>query len=562
MTGNTPASSRRPPGAPRTRPDWNTGPTGRRGFTLVEVVLSLAIMSILMTGLASAILIASHALPDDDSPTRAVVTSAEFVNLIAEELQSALWIRERTATSVEFAVPDRDGDGTAERIRYAWSGTVGDALTRQYNGGTVVDVIESVQGFDLGYELETVTEEYPGAPVEGAERELCSYDAWFDPKENTIDDDKWRAQYFTPSSLAADVVSWRVTRVLFVAKRENSNNELTYVQLRPAMETSAPASGILAQVEMYENSLPLDWQWKEIAFSDAPDIAPGEGLCFVFAHSGVGGPSGKILYEDDFASDYFKSADEGASWEPRAPEGLYYYVYGAVSTPGPPQTATRQYVTRVRIALRAGDELSARAVTTVQTLNSPELLSAMWETDFDGDPTLDHNGDGEPDWEDRIGTFRPASLAGGVWVDDSELVTLPDHDFATLTTVRVRFRSTQVGGSGVFRIHADQSGGTKVILAAHVELMADGTQKLTLLRNIDPATRIVTMRVTGLSSDFVELRLVIDPDLNTVSATVDGEHQGTYRYSTFVPAVSRHYASILGDGGTAEFDHVSVRVAE
>ena len=94
-------------------------PRGYRGFTLVEVVLSMAIMTILMTGLASAILIASHALPTDDSPARAVVESAQVVDVMAEDLRSALWIRERTATSVEFAVPDRDADGAAERIRPA-----------------------------------------------------------------------------------------------------------------------------------------------------------------------------------------------------------------------------------------------------------------------------------------------------------------------------------------------------------------------------------------------------------------------------------------------------------
>ena len=166
-------------------------PPGSRGFTLVELVLSLAIMSILMTGLASAIIIASHALPSDDSPSHVVVKASEVADQIAEELRSALWIRERTATSVEFAVPDRDANGTAERVRYAWSGTAGDALTRQYNGGTVVEISESVQEFDLGYELETVTEEYPGVPVEGAEEELCSYDSWYDPKDHTVDDDKW-----------------------------------------------------------------------------------------------------------------------------------------------------------------------------------------------------------------------------------------------------------------------------------------------------------------------------------------------------------------------------------
>jgi len=538
-------------------------PPGSRGFTLVELVLSLAIMSILMTGLASAIIIASHALPSDDSPSHVVVKAAELADQIAEELRLALWIRERTVRSVEFTVPDRDSDGLPERIRYAWSGTAGDPLTRQYNGGTVVEISESVQEFDLGYELETVTEEYPGVPVEGAEEELCSYDAWYDPEDHTVDDDKWRAQYFKPGSLPADTVIWRVTRVLFVAKRENSNNELTYVQLRTAGADGVPSEGILAQVEMYENSLPFTFQWKQIAFSGAPGVAPGRGLGLVFAHSGVGGPSARIVYEDDFASDYFRSSDQGASWEPRAPEGLFYYVYGTVSTPGPTQTATRSYVTRVNIILRTRDEPGSRVVTTTQTLNCPELLSGWWEADFDRDPRLDHNGDGNDDWVDGTGTFTPASLIGGVWQADSKLETAPDNDFVGLTTVDVRFRNTSIGGDGaVLRINADWSGGTYAPILACLQLQTDATQMLTVYKRTDESTSVRLVVVPGLSMDFVPLRLVIDPDLDTVSVTVDGVHRGTYGYSQFVPPEGKRYVTIYPDVSSAEFDYISVRVSE
>jgi len=136
-----------------------SAPTRGRGFTLAELVVSMVVMSILMVGLGSAILIASHALPDGERPATRIVQSASVAGQIVEELRSAIWIREHTATSVEFAVPDRDGDGNAERIRYAWSGTSGDPLTRQYNGGKVVDVLDDVNVFDLGYDLKAVTEE-------------------------------------------------------------------------------------------------------------------------------------------------------------------------------------------------------------------------------------------------------------------------------------------------------------------------------------------------------------------------------------------------------------------
>jgi prepilin-type N-terminal cleavage/methylation domain-containing protein len=146
----------------------------RTGFTLTELLLSTAIMGILMTGLASAILIASRALPDEGSVGSAVVGSAGVADQIVEELRAAIWIRERTPTAVSFTVPDRDADAVPESIRYAWSGTPGDPLTRQYNGGSVVHVLDDVHEFDLAYDLRMVTEEYPGPGIESAEILLAS----------------------------------------------------------------------------------------------------------------------------------------------------------------------------------------------------------------------------------------------------------------------------------------------------------------------------------------------------------------------------------------------------
>ena len=59
-----------------------------------------------------------------------------LVELLAD-LEFALAFSEKTDHALTFTVPDRDGDFISETIRYAWSGTPGDPLTRQYNGGAV-----------------------------------------------------------------------------------------------------------------------------------------------------------------------------------------------------------------------------------------------------------------------------------------------------------------------------------------------------------------------------------------------------------------------------------------
>ena len=60
------------------------------------------------------------------------------------ELNYALSFTERPVNVVEFTVADRDGDESPEFIRYAWSGTPGDPLTRQYNGGTIAELVRDV----------------------------------------------------------------------------------------------------------------------------------------------------------------------------------------------------------------------------------------------------------------------------------------------------------------------------------------------------------------------------------------------------------------------------------
>ncbi|MBU0617755.1 MAG: prepilin-type N-terminal cleavage/methylation domain-containing protein [Planctomycetes bacterium] len=538
-------------------------PHGCRGFTLVELVLSMAIMTILMTGLASAILIASHALPTDDSPARAVVESAQVVDVLAEDLRSALWIRERTATSVEFAVPDRDADGAAERIRYAWSDTAGDPLTRQYNGGSVVEVLQNVQELDLTYELKAVTEEYPGVPVESAEALLKSYNNSVSMFDAHVHNDLWWAEYFEPS-LPGDTVRWSVTRVLFVAKRDHDDDTTTRIQLRLPNADGTPSDTVVDEVAMPQLSLTDVYQWIEKSFADASGLSASQGLCLAFITNDSN--SAKLWIEDKDVFLPNAGLIEGVpAWKSiDTSRALRFYVYGAVFTPGPAQTATRQYVTGVGIALRAGDESTSRIVTAVQTLNTPELLSGWWEADFETDPTLDRNGDGGDDWVVRGGgAFNPGSLSDGVWYAYATLDTYPDNDFAGLTTVEVCFRNTSLGGNGaVFWINADWSGLTCASIVAFMQLQANNTQTLTVCHMLTEVTKVRFLTVPGLSTDFVTLRLLIDPGLNTVNVRVGGLDYGTFAYNALTLTGAGRFASLQASGSDAEFDYVSVRVGE
>ena len=103
-----------------------THPPGRSAFTLVEVVMSMAIMAVLMAGIASAMLMAGQTLPDADDTSVAVASGSQAVDQIAGDLYCATSFTRRAANEVEFTVDDRNGDEAPELIRYAWSGTPGE----------------------------------------------------------------------------------------------------------------------------------------------------------------------------------------------------------------------------------------------------------------------------------------------------------------------------------------------------------------------------------------------------------------------------------------------------
>lgn len=129
---------------------------GRRspaGLTLAEVVLSMVIMSIIMAALVSTLLVAQRGMSGSSGMAQNASQVREAILLIVMDLSFVESFSERTDRTVAFTVPDRDGDDQSETIRYAWSGVAGEPLTRQYNGGAVVNVVDNVHHFALDYLL-------------------------------------------------------------------------------------------------------------------------------------------------------------------------------------------------------------------------------------------------------------------------------------------------------------------------------------------------------------------------------------------------------------------------
>ncbi|MEN6333539.1 MAG: prepilin-type N-terminal cleavage/methylation domain-containing protein [Phycisphaerales bacterium] len=347
----------------------------RRGFTLLELIVSTAVMSVLMVALGSVMLIAGRAVPQAQSVTGTMSAAAAAAEQMASELRYAAAVNQQSSTMIEFTVADRNSDGLPETIRYEWAGTSGASLTRQYNAGTAVAVLPDVREFALTYDTEVLSKEIPQGN-ESAETRLLLYTSSWDYGDYPIRDTERYAEYFFPP-LPADAVSWKVTRVKFLARGSGVLESGTVdVQLQLPTAGNMPSGVVVDQSILYEPILPLTYVLCEMPFTKATNLSPSQGLCLVFNWlSGYTACELQGRTEDVTATNIalVRTVDRGASWYTLTRQSLLFSVYGKVTTAGTPQTQNVYYLNGVRIQLRAGADSRSLVQTAVKVLNRPEV---------------------------------------------------------------------------------------------------------------------------------------------------------------------------------------------
>ena len=318
----------------------------RTGHTLAEVLISTLVVSVIMGGMSSVMLLSTRVLNNTGAE---VCVSGEVTDQITTDLNLAREFTERTATAVTMKVPDRDGDGQAETIRYSWSGTAGDPLMRVYNGGDPVPVADDVHHFDLSYLTMTVAAGTapPGEKEleeqESAEAVLISHDnaPGGSLKDYKIQANKWCGTYFHPT-LPSNVTKWKITRIKIQAKRDGGASGDMAVQIRIADASYKPTTTVLAQTILSESSLSMQYQWKELTLSGLEDLDPADTHCIVVRFNSGSGRVAKIRYEKDSADTFnallVTTSNGGSSWSTYpGSRDMQFYVYGTVTTKGAPQ---------------------------------------------------------------------------------------------------------------------------------------------------------------------------------------------------------------------------------
>jgi len=348
----------------------------RPGFSLLEMAVAMAVTSVILLGIGSAMLLAGRAMPDAHGPALESVAGADAVEPIIAELQYAVAVNQRSARMIEFTVADRNGDQTPEVIRYKWSGVAGDPLTRRYNGGAAVQVLANIRDFGLSYDLQMISTEIPQGN-ESAETLLSSYSSLQDYHDYSIKGSEWYSEYFRPV-LPANAVSWKVTRVRFYAKTSWGANGRDRVQLQTPTAGGLPSGNVLEERTLASSSLSwLGYLLQEMTYTQVSGLSPQQGLCLVLQWASGDDEACKLLGQaPNVTAPHItlrKSTDNAVSWSLRSGESLFFWVYGTVTTTGTPQIQNTYYLNAVRVRLRAGTDNQATVQTSARIVNRPEV---------------------------------------------------------------------------------------------------------------------------------------------------------------------------------------------
>ncbi len=348
------------------------------GFSLIEVVASMGVVSIIFLAVGSSMVLVARALPYDSGSESMLETTGVLDELTAD-LQLAISFSQRTARSVTFTVPDRDNDGSNEVIRYEWSGKTGDPLRRRINAGPSVVVADNVTAFDLAYEIaheQTLTPTF----VEGNETVLKSQNAVLSLNLGTVTSSRWLAQYIQPD-LPSDAVSWRPTRMQLTLAAVGNRDGYSLIQLRPQNRLNQPAETVLAEAVLNESSLPAPFlgipikTTRTITFNNIKGLSPDMGVCLVIRH--LQGPGDVVGVEYGGllgllgGTNLTVSNDGGSSWS-TVTQSFTFYLYGRVVRPGHDIVTNTYTLQNIRATLGRRHEQHP-STATVSLLNRVEV---------------------------------------------------------------------------------------------------------------------------------------------------------------------------------------------
>ncbi|MFI4882914.1 MAG: type II secretion system protein J [Phycisphaerales bacterium JB064] len=302
-----------------------------RGFTLVELLVAMAMSATVMIGAVAAIGIGGRAFRSAADG----VQSAGAIDALAQisaDVELAIAFTERTDTATTFWVPDRTGDGAPELLRYAWGGTAGDPVTFSMNGSTPVTVLSGVRDLSLDYVIAAVDGQATFAgPVPPEPEDELLFNRSYTASGN--------AHTLTATSSVAAIVkptisgsTFRITRVQIPLKGATGGGAVRVALHRVNMSTAGPETTALTTKSVSQADLPSAFSTIEIELDSTTDFNAGDFIAIVVSQ-GVGLSSGQVALEPSpqyLTDGWIATTSLTGSWSINATRDMPIAIYGII----------------------------------------------------------------------------------------------------------------------------------------------------------------------------------------------------------------------------------------
>jgi len=357
-------------------------------FTLPELLVSLAVSAILMTALASAMVIASRSIPDAGNPQSQAATAFQIVEQLSTELSTATAFSLLGLHGIEFTVPDRTSDlnTTPEVIRYEWSGAAGESLVRTYNGDAA-KILADIDTFNLVYGTHSeTTTTMQTVETTGAEGIVAYFDGWSgvtpNTLEKTINNTNWAEELITITPPVG------TKKIKFTKARVWMRRDVLTVLGTFAIQLYRPTSvggyrpgstPLVTAPAVSGIGLPLTAYWATSTFDDMPvtDLTRSDYLLQVKGSSSDGVWLSHYQHNSAPANSMtmYWTSNSGGSYSPTSNydrQDMRFYLYASyVSESQQEVPASVKKLDMVRISLQPGTQSSSRMDTEVIIYNQP-----------------------------------------------------------------------------------------------------------------------------------------------------------------------------------------------
>jgi prepilin-type N-terminal cleavage/methylation domain-containing protein len=339
------------------------------GFTLIEIVLSLSVLGIVLAALGSVLGLTMRALPGRGEASEQTILASRALEQLTDDITSAKQIA-TTSTTLDLVIPDRDADGTDERVEYTWDGAEGSSLLRRLNDGGWTTALAKLKSINFAADRVASTIETASTPVEGSEQILSAWETGASATYS-LSTAIWVSQTIIPV-LPGDALSWRPTKIELNCRNVTPVDGVMVVDIRTLATDGTPSATSLGTATLNESSLNATFAWYTVTLPSISGQASGTGLAMLCRTSGSGVVAGRLQGATSGIagpSVLHTSANGGTNWTTLADGAIYHRLWGVVTRPVTATSAVDR-VSDIVVTLTLTD--NKKLVTRVLTPAMPE----------------------------------------------------------------------------------------------------------------------------------------------------------------------------------------------